>query len=155
VSEGVDGEGDVIDEHQAGGAAQDEAAPGVAEGPAHQRRQEQPEGDPHPGIEAVLEAHQAIALEVRNGMHLHRHRRLAQHPAHVRVPEALARVVGIERAVRPLVVAPMIRRPHHRRVLEGAGADRQQRRTQQRMRVVRLVGEQAVIAGGQAEDAQR
>jgi hypothetical protein len=52
------------------------------------------------------------------------------------------------------VVPAVISCPGQRRVLKGGRAEREQKTTQQRMRFVRLVGKQTVIARRQGEDRE-
>src|SRR5690606_394080 len=74
---------------------------------------------------------------------------VAQHPADMRKPQAAIRRVGVVGIVVDMaMVAAMARAPDEDAVLRGGGAEQGEKPLQQRVRLVSVVREQAMIASG-------
>ena len=155
VRKGIDAEGGLLDHEDAQNAAVDVSAHPVIpaetadEGRKHQAHAED-DGDvvlvlPHDDwvLVKIGDVGAAEALGVL----------LDDHPAKVRVQQALADAVGVLGGVGVSVMGAVVAAPPADRAFDGGGADQGQKDLERAGGGVALVGPQAMVAGGDAEAA--
>mmetsp|Transcript_26683 Transcript_26683/g.45979 ORF Transcript_26683/g.45979 Transcript_26683/m.45979 type:complete len:418 (+) Transcript_26683:623-1876(+) len=153
VREGVDEEGGVVHEDQAGHTGNEVAAPIVAPTEAgNQHREDERHEGSEPVIVAVLPADHRVGVQVGNvgfadlGRVL-----LEEHPAQVGVEEALLGIVRVPLGIGIPVVRTMVTAPPADRSLEGTRSTEEQSELHRKPGLVSLVGPEAVISGGDAK----
>ena len=150
VRQRVDAEGGLLHEEDAQDAGVDEAAAQVApEQARHEARHEQAHGDDGLDVVSVLPDHDRVLIQVRDvgaadalGVLLH------DHPAKVRVEQALADRVRVLVRVGVAVVGTVVSGPPSDRALDGAGSDGGQEDAKRQRGRVGRVSPQAMVACG-------
>ncbi len=156
VSQRVDEEGDVMADHQAQDAREDERAPHIADRPTCQQGEADVGHQHQRHIEAMLELEQRVAAQIGNvgevrlaaGI-------LAQHPADVRKPETAFDGIRIEVDVVDVqMMRAMAAAPDERAVLQRHRAEDHEEQPQRPVRVVGLVRPQSVVAAGDRQSVR-
>ena len=113
---GIDAEGAMLEEDDAGDAGDEEAAEGshgAAVDPAGNGREDEADDDGDELNVTMLKAYEGIAVEIGNVIERGLGIDLEEEPADVGMEKALADVVGVFLVVDELVVAAVLRAPHH------------------------------------------
>ena len=154
MAERVDEKGHVLDRRHPGDSGEQKATQRArpARVPKAQERREHeadPHGDRH--VETILPHEEPVLAQILNVVERRLGIEFEQNPAHVRIPETLGNIVGVEFAVHMLVVPAMVGDPVHRTVLESGRAKNQRDQPHRPTGLERHMRKQPVVAQRDAQ----